>query len=167
MYGGKEMPLLEFVTQMKLKSVCQNFVLKLAHHWVKNCLCQRKEGNIFLYHFQKDQRCWGKFTFNISKFKFQNGLKQKLNLFELFYTNGSVGAKPPKKCANIIADYKPCHQYEDFGTWVGNQSEMVVWPCGDNREAFLGLLQISLIVKMNLSRNLNLFGCHKKNFTAL
>ena len=31
-------------------------------------------------------------------------------------TNGPVGAKPPKKWANIIADSKPCQQYKNVGT---------------------------------------------------
>ena len=130
------------------------------------CVKERKETYFYIIS-KKTKGVEENLLLIFQSLSFKTDLNKNLICLSFFYTNGSVGAKPPKKCANIIADYKPCHQYEDFGTWVGNQSEMVVWPCGDNREAFLGLLQISLIVKMNLSRNLNLFGCHKKNFTAL
>ena len=36
---------------------------------------QRKEGHIFSYNVPKNQQFLGKLTFDILKFKFQNGLK--------------------------------------------------------------------------------------------
>jgi hypothetical protein len=43
-------------------------------------------------------------------------LKRKVPIFGLFDTNRSVGAKPPKKCANIIADSETFKRYGDFNT---------------------------------------------------
>ena len=40
-------------------------------------IVQRKEGYIFSYHVPKNQKLRRKLTFDIPKFKFQNGLEQK------------------------------------------------------------------------------------------
>ena len=43
-------------------------------------------------------------------------LNKKLQNFGIFETNRSVGAKPPKKGANISADSEYFKRYGDFGT---------------------------------------------------
>ena len=66
---------------------------------------QRKEGHIFSYHVPKRPQVLKKinllcFRVQVSKW---TGIEnfQSLGFFE---TNRSVGAKPLKRCANIIAD---------------------------------------------------------------
>ena len=47
---------------------------------------------------------------------------KNFQILGFFDTNRSVGAKPQKKCANIIADSATFKQYGDFDTWVGRWS---------------------------------------------
>ena len=58
--------------------------------------------------------------FQSSSFKID--VNRKLPKFGLFETNRSVGAKPLKRCANIIADSETFKRYGDFDTWVGRLS---------------------------------------------
>ena len=70
--------------------------------------CPRKikisEENLFL-------------VFQSSSFK--TDLNTNFKFLGFFETNGPVGAKPPKKFANIIADFETCKHYGDFDNWVG------------------------------------------------
>ena len=77
---------------------------------------QRKEGHILSYHVLKTNIF--KETFDILKLRFQSGLnKKKTTIFVGFFgTNGSMGAEPKQKFANVITVSKPCNQYGDFGT---------------------------------------------------
>ena len=49
---------------------------------------------------------------------FKTDLELKLFFLGLFKRICPVGAKPSKKCTNVIADSKPCKQYRDFCIWV-------------------------------------------------
>ena len=57
---------------------------------------KERKGTSFHNMSQKDQKFSRKLTFDILKFK--------------------VGAKPPKRCANIIADSETFKRYGDFDT---------------------------------------------------
>ena len=48
--------------------------------------------------------------------------KESFNILGFFETNRSVGAKPLKRRANIIADSETFKRYRDFDTWVGRWS---------------------------------------------
>ena len=78
---------------------------------------QRKEGHNFSYHVPKRPTILKQFSFDISKFKFQNRLKQKISGFGFFFLDKRVcRSQTPKKCANIIADSESFKRYGDFGT---------------------------------------------------
>ena len=69
-----------------------------------------------------------KMTFDISKFKFQNGTRaENFNLLAFLRQAGVWAPGPPhppkknkKKCASIFfANSESCEHRRDFGTWVG------------------------------------------------
>ena len=64
MDGGEEPPFLDVVARMKLLSLWPN-------------LAKERRGTSCHTMSQKDQKIKRKLTFDIPKFKFQNGLKQK------------------------------------------------------------------------------------------
>ena len=84
-------------------------------HWLSN---ERKDTSFHIMS-RKDKKSERKLVFDILKFKFQNGLKQKTsNLWNFFETNRSVGALQilnPGNNAEILAP-----------ELIGGQSEMVV-----------------------------------------
>ena len=93
MDGGEESILSHFFTQMKLLSLCPNLAWNLAHKLSMNLLSKERKDTYFHIMSQKDQKFRRKLTFDIPKFKFQNGLKQKTsNGWAFFGTNRSVGA---------------------------------------------------------------------------
>ena len=58
-------------------------------------------------------------------FKVQLSKLSQIESFQIlgfFETNRSVGAKPLKSGANIIADSETFKRYRDFDTWVGRWS---------------------------------------------
>ena len=58
---------------------------------------QNKEGAILSYHiFRKYQKFCKKLTFDLSKFKFQNGLTPTNTFLGLFKTNHFAAAQPNK-----------------------------------------------------------------------
>ena len=84
---------------------------------------QRKEGHVFSKHVPKRPKVLKKIYFwyfedQVSKL---TGI-ENFQILGFFETNKSVGAKPPKRLANIIADYETFKRYGDFDTWVGRWS---------------------------------------------
>ena len=77
---------------------------------------------------QKDQKFKRKLTFDIPKFKFQNGLEWKTSIFFGFFeTNRSVGAHPPKNVQVFLQILNPVNNAEILAPeLLGGQSEMVV-----------------------------------------
>ena len=93
-----------------------------------NLFSKERKDTAFHIMPKKDQQFKRKLTFDISKFQFQNGLEQKTSKCVFFFlnTNRSVGAKPQKRCANIMADSETFKQYRDLTPeLVGNEIEMV------------------------------------------
>ena len=79
---------------------------------------QRKEG-----HVPKRPKVLKKIDFWY--FKVQVSKLTRIENFQIlgfFETNRSVGAKPLKRWANIIADSETFKRYGDFDTWVGGWS---------------------------------------------
>ena len=124
--GGDEPPFLDVLTQMKLIFLWPNLAWKFAYKWVMSWFSKQRKGTSCLTMSQKDQMFWRKYTFGILKFKFQtdlNKIKKKNFKFQGFFeTNRPVGAKPLKKCTNIIADSETFRWNRDFETWVGRWS---------------------------------------------
>ena len=81
-----------------------------------NLFSKERKGTSFHNISHKDQKFERKFTFDISKFKFQFDSNRKFQILGFFETKRSVGTKPPKKCANIIADSETVKRYGDFDT---------------------------------------------------
>ena len=84
-----------------------------------NWLSKERKDSSFHNMSQKDQKLKRKLTFDIPKFKFQNGLECKTSIFRLFWDKQACRRKPLNKCANIIADSETFKRYVDFDTWVG------------------------------------------------
>ena len=89
---------------------------------------QRKEGRITSYHILKRPKALRKNTFDIPMFKFQNGLKQKISNFWLFWDKKVCGSLIPQKYANIFLDIvSPVNNADILAPeLVGGQSDMVV-----------------------------------------
>ena len=86
---------------------------------------QRKEGHMFSYQVPKRPKVLKKIYFWY--FKVQVSKWTRIENFQVlgcFETSRSVGAKPQKRCANIIADSESFKRYGD--ELEGDQSEMVV-----------------------------------------
>ena len=78
---------------------------------------QRKEGHIFSYHVPKRPKVLKKTDF--SYFKVQVSKWTQIENFQILgflETKRSVGAKPQKNFANIIADSETFKRYGDFDT---------------------------------------------------
>ena len=124
MDGGEETPFLDFVTQMKLKSSCPNLARKLSYKLIMNWFSKERKGTSFHIISQKKPTVLKKIDFWY--FKVQVSKWTRIENFQIlffFETNRSVGAKPPKRCANITANSEPFKQYGDVGTWVGRWSK--------------------------------------------
>ena len=72
----------------------------------------------------KDQKNSRKFTFDMSKVRFHNCLKQTILIVWDFLRKLALWMPNPKKCANILADSNPCKQYGKFGTGFGKGSKL-------------------------------------------
>ena len=84
---------------MKLLSLYKNLALKLAHKWSMKWLSKERKDTYCQIRSKKDQKLRRKFTFNIPKFKFQNGLEQKTsNCWALLRQIGLWEPNPPKIC---------------------------------------------------------------------
>ena len=77
MDGREESIFSHFVTCMKLLSVCPNLAWKLAHKLNMNWLPKKRKDTSFHIMSPKNQKLKRNFTFDIPRFKFQNGLEQK------------------------------------------------------------------------------------------
>ena len=77
---------------------------------------------------RKDQKLKRKFTFDIPKFKFQNGLEQKTSNFWAFLRQtGPWVPNPPKNVQVFLQILNPVNDAEILAPeLVGGQSEMVV-----------------------------------------
>ena len=93
MDGGEETPCFGFCHLNETLIFMSKFSMEAFLKIYCELVFQIKEGTSFYIMSQKDQHFWKKLTFDISKFKFQNGLKQK-TFFCFFDTNGYLGAKP-------------------------------------------------------------------------
>ena len=84
---------------------------------------QRKEGHIFSWHVPKRPQVLKKIYFWYFKAQVSKWTQiENSHSLGFFGTNRSVGAKPQKIGANIIADSESFKRYGDFGTWVGRWS---------------------------------------------
>ena len=84
---------------------------------------QRKEGHIFSDYVPKRPKVLKKIDFWYFKVQVSKWTQiENFQILGFFDTNRSVGAKPKKRCANIIADSETYEQYGDFDTWVGRWS---------------------------------------------
>ena len=83
---------------------------------------QRRKGHIFSYHVPKRPKVLKKLTFDISKFKFQNGLEQKTSKKNFFFRQTGL-----KKGMQILLQIlKPLSDTEILTLeLVGDQIEMV------------------------------------------
>ena len=81
---------------------------------------QRKEGHIFSYHVQKRPKVkkndFWYFKVQVSKWTWI----ENFQIVGFSEKNRSVGAKPGKRCANIIADSETFKRYGDFDTWMSS-----------------------------------------------
>ena len=78
-----------FMSKFSMKAFLKN---------IMNLFSKERKCTSFHSMSQKDQKFWRKLTFDISKFKFQNGLEKKTSkCWAFFQTNRSVGAKPQNK----------------------------------------------------------------------
>ena len=69
---------------------------KLAHKWSMNWLSKKRKDTSFHIMSQKDQNFERKFTFDIPKLKFQNGLKEKTFNFWAFLRQTGLWEPNPK-----------------------------------------------------------------------
>ena len=68
--------------------------------------------------FPKYQGFWIILTFDFSRFKFPKGLKFKTFIYGIFSRQTPPLHPNHIKCLDILADYKQCINYKDFGTWL-------------------------------------------------
>ena len=89
---------------------------------------QREEGHILSYHVKKKQIFLRKFIFCISKFKFQNGLKQKTSSFLGFFLRqtGLYEPNPLKSLQILLQIPRPVSNMKILTPGLaGDQIEMV------------------------------------------
>ena len=88
---------------------------------------QRQEGHIFSYHYPKRPKVLKKINFWYFKVQVSKWtvIKKNFQILGFFETNRSVGAKPQKRCANIIADSETFQRHRETPELVGDQIEMV------------------------------------------
>ena len=108
---------------MKLVSLCPNFVWKLVHKWSMHCVSEEKKKHILSYYLLKDQQFNRKFTLDIPKLKFQNGLKQKTSNFMVFWDKQVGKGLTHQEVQIFFADSEFSEQCRHFGTWVGRWSK--------------------------------------------
>ena len=101
---------------MKLYSLCANIEWKFAHKWGLIWFSQTRKDPLS-YHTSEITKCCKK-IFDLSMFKFQNGLKPRKYISGAFLRKTAALQPNHKKCVIIFADYKPCTKYRDFGTSV-------------------------------------------------
>ena len=81
---------------------------------------QRKEGHNLK---DQDQKLKRKLTFDIPKFKSQNGLEQKTSKFWAFLRQTGLWEPNPSKNVQVFfADSESCERCGDFSTRVGRWS---------------------------------------------
>ena len=91
---------------------------------------QRQEGNIFLYHFPKRPTVLKKIDFWYFKVQVSKWTRiENFKILGFFDTNRSVGAKPQKGCANIIADSETFKLHSKIlATWnFSTNHDIVPW----------------------------------------
>ena len=94
-----------------MSNFCMEAFLEINYELV----FQRKEGHLFITCPKKtDSLKKIDFLFQSSSSKIDSN--RNFQLLGFFETNGSVGAKPPKRCENIIADSETFKRYRDFDT---------------------------------------------------
>ena len=82
-----------------------------------NWWSKERKDTIFHIMSQKDQKLKRKLTFDIPKFKFQNGLEQKTSNYLAFLRQICLWEpNPPKNVQVFFADSDFCEQYGDSGT---------------------------------------------------
>ena len=78
---------------------------------------QSKQGPICSYNILKIPKVKKKNTLDLSKSKFQNGLKPKTYIFGYFLRQtATLQPNPQKMCQNIFADSERCIKYGDLST---------------------------------------------------
>ena len=93
-----------------------------------NWLSKKKKDTSFHMMSQKDEQFERKLTFNISKFKFQNGLEQKTSNGWAFFRQTGLWEPNPQKYVQIFLQIlNPANDAEILAPeLVDGQSEMVV-----------------------------------------